>query len=283
MPRIVIDDNNWQHYAGDVIVDGDRMGRGMDHDYNAEPSPVGAVEGVEPFDIPVIPREEWPERIADMIETRSRLSDIRERGDAGQRIKSYDQNGQGYCWAYSTGSAITLARAVAYQPYKRLSCHAVAWKIKNGRDEGGWNPLSVEFGMKHGYPTVDLWPEKSMNGRYDRSETWDEAKGYRITEGWMALTPPVYDRNLTFDQLMTCLMLRIPCPVDLMWWRHSVCACDPLDFSPGQRGGLEDQNRWGIRIWNSWRDAWGEAGMGEIRGRKAIPDGATAIKVVIAD
>lgn len=281
MPRIVIDDRNWEEFAGDVIIDGHRMGRGMDHDYEADPSAVGSVEGVEPFDLPLIPRDEWSDRIAHMIETRSRLSDIRDRANDGYQIPSYDQGSRGYCWAYSTGAAITISRAVANMPYHRLSCHAVACKIKNFRDEGGWNPLSVEFGMKHGYPTIETWPEKSMNRRHDNDQTWAEAKNYRITEGFMQLTPPVYDRNLTFDQLMTCLLMRIPCPVDLMWWRHSVCALDPLEYD--KRLSLNDPNRWGIGIWNSWRDAWGTKGYGEIRGRKAIPDGATAIKVVIHD
>lgn len=274
MPRIVIDDSNWQQFAGrDIVVDGDRMGRGMTHDYEAEPVGFGAVQD---FDIPLIPRDEWRERIAHMKATKTRLSDIRNVGNDGRLIDAYDQNGQGYCWAYSTMAAITMARAVANEPYVRLSGHAVGCKIKSWRDEGGWNPLSVQFAIEHGYPPVSHWPEKSMSRQYDTPETWAEAKKYRITEGFMQLRPAVYDRNLTFDQLMTCLLLRIPCPVDLMWWRHSVCAIDPLDYG----GSIHDQNTWGIGILNSWRNSWGENGYGEIRGRKAVPDGATAIKVV---
>jgi len=180
------------------------------------------------------------------------------------------------CWAYSTAAAIIACRIRDNQPYVRLSAHAVAFKIKNGKDQGGWNPLSVEFAIKTGYPDVSVWPEKSMNRTHDNTATWLNAARNKIVDGWMELTPPVYDRNLTFDQLMTCLLLRIPCPVDYSWWGHSVCAVDPVEVDSSLP--LSDIRRWGVRIWNSWTDNWGTLGMGVLAGNKAVPNGATACK-----
>lgn len=266
--EVVIDDGNYEEFLQPNKPD---VGFGLvPRDYSK--IPVGSIRGVEKFSMPLIPRNEWSSRIKDMEQSQSRLSDLFHL--SGQ--KSLDQNGQGYCWAYSPASAIMVARARDNQPNVRLSAHAVACVIKNFRDQGGWNPLAVEFAMARGYPTIELWPEQSMSRQYDNQRTWADAAKYKITEGWMDLTPSAYDRNLSFDQLMTCLLLRIPCPTDHNWWGHSICSCDPVEFDNSLP--LSDPNRWGSRILNSWRN-WGDRGFGILRGSKAISDGATAIKV----
>ena len=269
--------------AGLVVIDDDNFRDHLEGGSEAKDglcgtiAPRGGYRSVRRFDVPLIPRSEWPERIAQMEREQSRLSDLMNRGDNGQQIKHLDQNGQGYCWAYSTATAITACRARDGQPYHRLSAHAVACRIKNFRDQGGWNPQSAEFAMEHGYPTVATWPEKSMSRSHNNERTWDEAKNFRITEGFMDLAPSAWDRNLTFDQLMTCLLKRIPCPTDFMWWRHSVCALDPIEVDSSRP--LSDPNRWGVGIGNSWR-GWGTNSYGVLKGRKAIPDGACAVSAV---
>jgi hypothetical protein len=273
--ELVIDDANYLEHCSEN--DNEHTFGLVPRDYDRHP--VGSVAGVEPFNIPLIPRNEWSSRIRDMVQSKSLLSDIVEIGDNGRDIDSLDQNGQGYCWAYSPAAAITACRARDGQPYVRLSAHAVACKIKGFRDEGGWNPLAVEYAIKHGYPSVEAWPEKSMSRSNDRPETWANAANYKIVDGWMDLQPPVYDRNLTLDQLFTCLLLRIPCPTDHNWWGHSICTLDPVEIDSSLP--LNDANRWGTRIWNSWRHSWGTRGKGILRGRKCIPDGATACKGVL--
>ena len=275
--ELVIDDSNYLEHVEQAAVDGKLFAKGyVPRDYSL--NPVGSYEGVAPFNIELIPRSEWSSRIKDLEQSGAMYADLRKVGDNGNHVKSLDQNGQGYCWAYSTANAITCCRIRDNQPYVRLSAHAVACKIKGFRDEGGWNPLSAEFAIKNGYPDVLVWPEKSMQRQYDNAATWENAAKHKIVDGWMDLTPPVYDRNLTFDQLMTCLLLRIPCPVDFNWWSHSVCGCDPVEVDSSRP--LSDINRWGIRIWNSWTDSWSQLGMGVLVGNKAVPNGATACKGV---
>jgi hypothetical protein len=96
----------------------------------------------------------------------------------------------------------------------------------------------------------------------------------------MDLQPAAYDRNLSLDQLITCLLSGMACPVDYNWWGHSICAADAVEIDSSLP--LSDPNRWGVRIWNSWADTYGKLGMAVLRGNKAIPDGATAISVVTA-
>ena len=119
---IIINDENWQQY-----VNQPGFARGLvERDYNEHP--LGCYASSASFDLSMalIPREEWPERCKEMEAKKTRLSDIRDRGDNGRPIKSLDQNGQGYCWAYSTTSAVMLLRAKANMPLVRLSAHAVA-------------------------------------------------------------------------------------------------------------------------------------------------------------
>lgn len=224
-------------------------------------------------DMPLIPRAEWRERIRHMEGTKSRLSDMRMTGMFGQMIPSRDQNGKGYCWAHSTVSAMMLLRARDNQPYADLSAYAIACIIKNFRDEGGWGALSLDFATQRGCPTSQFWPQQSMSRVNDNNSTWANAALHRTVEGWVDLNAAVYDRDLTFDQVMTCLLLRIPVVVDFNWWGHSVCAADPVETSPGQ---------FGIRIWNSWGDSWSDKGMGVLSGSRAIPDGAVAPRTVTA-
>jgi hypothetical protein len=156
-------------------------------------------------------------------------------------------------------------------PYVPLSAYAVAATIMSGRDEGGWCGLSAKFLREKGVPSQAIWPQGDRTGwkSHDRPETWENAALHRVEEDWVDLTRQVYDQNLTFDQVASCLLVGIPCAVDFNWWGHSVCALDLV---------LVEKGSYGIRILNSWSDAWGDRGTSVLQGRKAIPDGAVAIR-----
>lgn len=244
------------------------FGHGLvERDYTKYPAEMFA----PPSEIQLIPRSEWKDRIAERKEQRATGRDLRNRMANGKKHKSLDQNGQGYCWAYSVTHTVMYMRAVANQPYQRLSAHAVGCKVKGFRDEGGWCGLSAKFIRENGVPSVEEWPEKSMSRQYDSSETWTAAKANVITEDWVDLTRSVYDQNLTFDMVATCLLQGVFVAVDFNWWSHSVCAIDVVEVEAGS---------YGLLIQNSWTDSWGDEGLGILRGSRAIPDGAVATRVV---
>lgn len=242
------------------VVDGERKGMGLvPRDYQIDPPEMFA----PPSEIALIPRSEWSERIKEQEATKSRLSDLR-------TWVSLDQNGQGFCWAYSTTAAVMLLRSASNQPHLRLSAHAIACKVKGFKDEGGWCGLSAKFLRETGVPTVEQWPEKSMARSNDRPEVWANAALHKVTEDWVDLTRAVYDQNLTFEMVATLLLSRVPCALDFNHWGHSVCGMDLVEVEPGS---------FGIRILNSWTDAWGDRGTGVLRGGKEIPNGAVALRV----
>lgn len=269
----------------DFIIDDDtpadvthhrQFSRGLiPRDY--ETIPQGRYATAPAFDLPLIQRSEWSARIKEMKETKSRLSDIRNTGINGQRIPCLDQGRSNYCWGHSAVHAVMLLRARDLQPYVPLSAFAVAAIIKNGRNEGGWGALSLNFITEDGVPSQELWPQGSVDLRRKTPAMWANAAQHKVTEGWVDLQAAVYDRNLTFDQMMTLLLCRVPVVVDFNWWGHSVCAMDPEEIEPGS---------FGPRILNSWYESpgqeWNGDGTAVLRGSRATPDGAVAPRAVMA-
>jgi hypothetical protein len=266
----LIEDNTSNDLLFDVRVDGEVKGRGyVERDYNLYPP--------EMFDPPdkiiEVPQSEWSDRIKYQVEMNARLSDVRATAMDGQPFPALDQNGQGFCWCYSSSGGVMIIRAINHQPYKRLSAHGLACKIKNFKDEGGWCGLSLKGYREIGCPTVGKWPEKSMDRSNDKPEVWEEAAQYKVTEEYADLTRDVWAQNITFNRIASCLLQGIPVVVDFNWWGHSVLALDLVEVEAGS---------FGLRILNSWSDQWGEKGTGVLRGEKAKPNGAVAIRSVRA-
>lgn len=244
-------------------------GRGLEpRDYSIHPPEMFA----PPSDIKLIPRSEWSARIKDKIANQSQLSDIVRKGNGGQPIPTIDQGPNGYCWGHSTVQGLHVLRAVNNQPYIPLSAYAVCATIKRGVNEGGWCGLSAKFLREKGVPSQKLWPQGDRDyQKYNKPEVWADAAKHKVTEDYVDLSAAVYDQNLTFDMVATLLLSNIPVALDYNWWAHSICGLDLVEV---------EANSFGVRIWNSWGDGWGEKGMGILRGQKAIPDGALAQRVV---
>lgn len=241
-------------------------------DYNLYPATMFA----PPSTIPLLPEANWRAAYDEMNGTKSSLENIYlSQPDGGPAFINLDQNGQGYCWNYSTAHCVMIARLRDNQPNPRLNPHASACIIKNGRDEGGWCGLSAQWGVENGFAEEGTgegqWPLHSMDlRRYHTTALRQAMLKNRITQDWIDLTRPVWGRNLTFQQLMTCLFMRMPCAVDFNWWGHSVCAIAPV---------LVEAGSWGILILNSWL-RWGRFGLAIIQGQRAVPDGAVCIREV---
>ncbi len=300
--ELIINDLNFAQHISPV-VNGEQTHRGLiPRDYSKHPAGSYAAAPMLAVTFPLIPRSEWPQRIKDKVATQSQLSDLRLQGNNGQPIPSLDQDGVGYCWAHSSTQAVILLRAINNQPYVPLSAFCVAATIKKGADEGGWGAQSLDFITDRGVCSQALWPQGDRNYRqHDKPEVWANAALHKTTEGWVDLAVQEYDRTLTFDQECTLLLSGIPVVKDENWWSHSILGLDVIDGSAVARSGVmralsgklattqELENLlalsdpvtagFGVRIWNSWGDAWSDRGMGTLVGQKAVSDGAVAPRV----
>lgn len=254
--------------------EGNVYGRGyVERDYSLYPEEMFA----PPSEMKLIPRSEWAARISEQEEKQSSLEHIYLGAPGGQpRFPCLDQNGHGYCWAYSTGHTVMISRLRDNQPLVRLNPHSVAAIIKRGVDEGGWCGLSAEFGRRVGYAEEGngpgQWPLHSRNLANDTPALRASMAKYRITEDWVDLTRPVYYQNLAFDQVATALLGNQPCAVDFNWWGHSVCALRLVQVEAGS---------FGLLILNSWKN-WGRHGLAVLQGDRAIPNGAICTRTVVA-
>jgi len=242
-------------------------------DYAVDPEPMFA----QPTEMELIPQSEWDARFDEQEATQSSLEHIYLSGpNGGPAFTCLDQNGNGYCWSYSTAQSIMLDRLRRNLPMVRLNPHATAAIIKSGRDEGGWCGLSAKWGRENGYAIegTDLgqWPLHSRNLKYDTPQLRQEMAKYKIEEEWTDLTKEVYNQNLTQAQVATCGFNNIPGPRDYNWWGHSVC---------GIRWVRLESNSWGQLILNSWK-GWGRHGLGVLRGSKAVCNGGLAIRLTSA-
>lgn len=240
-----------------------------------------SVHPLEMFDVPsamtVIPESDWDAVYDEQEAQESSLEHLYLSGPGGTPIfQPLDQNGHGYCWSYSTGTAIMLMRVMMNLPLVRINPHATAAIIKGGRDEGGWCGLSAKWGRENGYAVEGQgegqWPLHSRNLKYDTPALRAQMALHKTTEEWVDLGSAVYDVDMTKAQYTTALMCRQPSPSDYNHWSHSVCA---LRWVRIERGV------WGELILNSWGN-WGRYGLAVMRGSKSIPNSTLSIRNIKA-
>lgn len=183
-----------------------------------------------------------------------------------------DQNGHGYCWSYSTGSALMMRRLALHLPFVRLNPHSVAAIIKNGRDEGGWCGLSLgkyrEIGCAEEGTAEGQWPVHSRQvSRFNDAAVKASMLKYKVTDDWYDLGKPAYAQALKDAQRWTCMFNNCPVPTDRNVWAHSTCDIRYVRIEKGS---------WGWLTLNSWK-GWGRRGLAVMRGRYLKADGAVSV------
>jgi len=255
--EIVIGDNNFEQHRH-PIQNGERRLFGY-------VKPPEDYEGLgSSFSFPIIPRSEWDDRIKEMEQNQTRISDMLLQ--AG--IPPLDQNGTNYCWANATVYTVIITRAQQNQEYVPLSPASVAAPIKNYSNSGGWGGQALDYMVQNGVASSLLWPANAISRQYFDS-TRQNAALHKIQEYY------TLDANASniFDQIMTALFMRIPVSAGLAWWSHQICYCDPVSFGNGQ---------YGVRFRNSWGSSYGSNGFNTLTEAKSIPDDACCCGVTIA-
>lgn len=244
------------------MIDGDIKGHGMKpRDYRIHPADMFD----PPSDLHLISESEYDSRIEEQERTQSSLQHL-------LGWEATDQDGDGYCWVYSTTGAVQALRTLMNAPWVRLNPHSLGAIIKRGRNEGGWCGLSAKGLREIGVASFAFWKEHSRDLSQDNAACRANMALHKITEEWTDLTRDIYDQNLTLRQIDTCCLCNTPMAWDFNWWGHSVMGGRLVKVEAGSYGRCPR---------NSWGQQWGDKGWSVLRGSKAVPDGALAIRVTL--
>lgn len=234
------------------------MGRGLRLELRG-PEGYGDLASAFPSEL-LIPDSEVQARIQELEEQKSNLSNI---GDTAN-LPPLNQGQTNYCWGNGPVYCVQLIRVIQNQELVLLSPASVCAPIKNFKNQGGWGKEALEYIIEHGIVPVSKWPANSMDRKYWTEENKKLALNYRVTE-WMELKPR------SKQELISCMLRRIPVAVGYNHWSHEVSAVDAVWLD----GTVA------LRIRNSWGD-WGVNGYGILQGSKMLPDDAVAPLVTMA-
>lgn len=198
----------------------------------------------------LIPESEWEERIKEMEQQKSRISDLIRFA----KLPHKDQGRTNYCWINAPVHCLEIVRLQQNQKTVILSPASAGAQIKGYRNVGGWGLEGLQWIAKNGVNTVQQWPANDIDRRFATPANKQAALDYRVDE-WVECRPR------TVAQMISLLLRRAPGAGGYNWWQHEVTNCDPVWIDGGPA----------VRIRNSWQ-GWGDFGFGILQGSKMLAD-----------
>ncbi len=221
-----------------------------------------------PDTIKVIPQSDWDAYYDEQEAKQSSLEHMFLRGGKPAFV-NLDQDGDGDCWAYSTGHSMMfqwLRDGVPPDQIPRVNPHFIATYLK--RYNGGWCGASMEVARNVGCCLEgngpDEWPRWSHNYGLMNPTRLAAAAKHKVTQDIYDLTKEEWDQSMKRGQVATMGLINTPAPTDYNEMSHSMCQIRWVRTEPGS---------WWPLIINSWKN-WGHFGLGVLRNMDA--DGAVA-------
>ena len=251
----IINAANFKQYIGDgqqITINGKTRRFGM-RPRRPEFAAAAALFS-RPFDLPVIPRAEWSQRIKEGKGTW--LSDIYRR----YKVPVLDQDGLNYCHAFSPAEALIGLQAWQCGHWQEISGGSIGGPATGYVNEGAWIGDDLKVLTDLGAATVKFCPQLAVRKSdwLDFTNGQKDALFHRVPM-WLDLEPQ------NFAQVMTCLLTRKPVCVGLNWWSHAITYMDPVETAP---------NVFGVLFRNSWGADYGDDGWAILAEDKATPDEA---------
>ena len=245
--KFVIDDDNYEHFVKEI------------KDPN-KPGVFGAFDDKQvqtgfasPFSRSVIPRSQWK----GLIEFHEANRSSPDHWRLHAKVPVMNQASWGYCWGYGTGGAINTRYAMTGYKGIRLNPFPTCYRIKNGRNQGGWGGEFLKGADDYGIPEEKIWPPDTKDGSLLKSHEYElNSKMHNAV-----VTEELEREN--FDALCSAILdPERPCPVTmgLQWWGHLIYGVKVVEIRPGQ---------FGIKIVNSWKPSWGQDGCSVLAESKA--------------
>ena len=254
MADLIIDDDNAYQFLRPPSQNGY-----VERDY--ERTPYGSFGAVPPGDIPLIPMEEWPDRIADLERTKATLKDIW----LDSPIGILNQGDFPFCHGFAATELVLIHKVKQGLPYVALSASSVAAPVTGYKKAGAWIGKDLQQIVKVGVAPLSLIPMLTAN-RNDFPPGWEkEAAKNKVTE-FAELRPR------DFQQHGSCLLQGFGVSVGQNHWSHAVLHLVLRDMDKSK--SATDHNRYGTEFPNSWGINWGNKGWAIQIGSKKFADEA---------
>lgn len=220
--------------------------------------------GLIPFEetpLKPIPKNSWKE-VIDYCHERQIFPLYHQ--EAAGLLKDWNQDGLGYCWAWSLTAAVMGCRELEGQERVLLAPVSLGFSV-NWKNEGNTLDKAIKDAAERG-----IAPQEYVPGTWNRNyntykEGWQEAaKKFRPLEWWDIDTYRGNTDNI-IGQCLAVLATGRPLYVAYMWWAHAV-ECVALQW----RDGIV----WVIQ--NSHND-----GIIRLTGSRGIPSEAYGIRATV--
>jgi hypothetical protein len=213
-----------------------QYGKGyLPRDYQSHP--YGQIVGIVPFSMPLIPRSEWKERIAEKTANKSWLKDRIERDG----IKRKQQSTYPWCHAAAPVGAAELARVVAGMKFVELSIASVGGPVTGWRMQGAYIYDDLKQCEKVGIAETSVFPDLTTDRKLWTPAVEANAAKHRVKG--MDLDPNAW------DQYVTACLADIATVYGVYDWGHATMGAVKAYWVNGQVE-LEAANNWG----DDWND-----------------------------
>jgi len=172
----------------------------------------------------------------------------------------WNQNGLGYCWAWSGTGTLMDCRAREGKPVPILSPVSLGWLV-DWRNQGNYLEDCIRGLMERGVCEMKYTPDQHSRSHRQYEKGWEEnALQYRLAEG------EVFDadnstRKAMIQHAISILATGTPCYIAYNWWGHAL-ELVAVEWDESATNNL----RWKLR------NSHNEDDVIELEGSRAVPD-----------
>lgn len=186
------------------------------------------------------------ERIEELERTKTDLVSLLQYLWDNKQWVGLNQDPTNYCWCFAVIHAIMILRAMAGEPFLRLSPFSVACIVKNFSNIGGWGGEANEQCVAEGVCAEEFWPfgipgsgnvqsanmNAIRNGRQYLASSRENAKLHTVKEWW-----ELGARNNR--QKLSALCIPLPVPSGYNRIGHERCSVKATIQSNGTFGCVD--------------------------------------------
>lgn len=210
------------------------------------------VKTFQDLNIPLIPKNEWDDRINELEKNESTIQDMCNYFN----LPCLDQGSTNYCWVNAPTHCCEIIRLLETGQNFSYSPASAGAPIKNFRNVGGWGNEALEYFKKNGLNLTSDWPANQIDRKNYTQENREKALKHKTIE---------YFVLNSWEERVSCILSGIPIADGYNWWAHEVCGV-------GLVKGSHD-----LVIRNSWGMSWGDKGFAILSGTRKMADDSVAI------